>query len=267
MICKWCGSTKKASERICPACGRESPALSDCGGFYDIVPQATRVDTFTQIDAAEKSEDGPSISQNKKSYATHFFITLAALLLLLIASFVVFFSFDARISELMRQNQTPELSETEAAFRVAFSENGNSCACNLQKSCAFSYFLSDEQNNLARCYLDETLLWEAEMSAVKGDTREYHFFCDVREERLGEIKDVQFIWMIRSAEDEAWTELNPCNGVEISVDSEHTESTLALSDVWIREHLTEDAIELLCVIRYYTSNGGVLCIEFQISDA
>lgn len=27
-------------EAVCRRCGRETPALSDCGGFYDLAPQA-----------------------------------------------------------------------------------------------------------------------------------------------------------------------------------------------------------------------------------
>ncbi|MBE6924402.1 MAG: hypothetical protein E7466_04085 [Ruminococcaceae bacterium] len=37
MICKWCGGTVKAGDKKCARCGREIPALSDCGGFYGLV--------------------------------------------------------------------------------------------------------------------------------------------------------------------------------------------------------------------------------------
>lgn len=43
MICKWCGETLKAGAKTCKRCKREVPALSDCGGFYDLVPQAGAV--------------------------------------------------------------------------------------------------------------------------------------------------------------------------------------------------------------------------------
>lgn len=42
MICKWCGATADVTKGICTSCGRELPPLSDCGGFYDIVPEAVR---------------------------------------------------------------------------------------------------------------------------------------------------------------------------------------------------------------------------------
>lgn len=40
MICKWCGETLKSGAKTCKRCHREIPPLSDCGGFYDLVPQA-----------------------------------------------------------------------------------------------------------------------------------------------------------------------------------------------------------------------------------
>ncbi len=40
MFCKWCGGTLTPSEAKCKRCGRETGALSDCGGFYDLVPTA-----------------------------------------------------------------------------------------------------------------------------------------------------------------------------------------------------------------------------------
>ena len=36
MFCKWCGNTIKTTDKKCSSCGRETPPLSDCGGFYDL---------------------------------------------------------------------------------------------------------------------------------------------------------------------------------------------------------------------------------------
>lgn len=44
MICKWCGETLKTGDKTCKRCRREVPALSDCGGFYDLVPAAMPVE-------------------------------------------------------------------------------------------------------------------------------------------------------------------------------------------------------------------------------
>lgn len=40
MFCKWCGANISGSATVCDRCGRETPAMSDCGGFYDLVPKA-----------------------------------------------------------------------------------------------------------------------------------------------------------------------------------------------------------------------------------
>lgn len=37
MICKWCGAELTDTAGTCSRCGREVPAKSDCGGFYDMV--------------------------------------------------------------------------------------------------------------------------------------------------------------------------------------------------------------------------------------
>lgn len=36
MFCKWCGKTIQTTDTNCPNCGRQTPPLSDCGGFYNL---------------------------------------------------------------------------------------------------------------------------------------------------------------------------------------------------------------------------------------
>ena len=43
MFCKWCGANLTQSATVCDRCGRDLPAMSDCGGFYDLVPKAREV--------------------------------------------------------------------------------------------------------------------------------------------------------------------------------------------------------------------------------
>lgn len=43
------------SDTNCNRCGREIPALSDCGGFYDLVPQAKKSEEVPSIMASEPS--------------------------------------------------------------------------------------------------------------------------------------------------------------------------------------------------------------------
>ncbi len=42
MFCKWCGSSLSSSDTKCNRCGKDVPALSNCGGFYDLVPKARK---------------------------------------------------------------------------------------------------------------------------------------------------------------------------------------------------------------------------------
>lgn len=42
MFCKWCGADLSNSATKCTRCGQDVPAMSDCGGFYDLVPNAKR---------------------------------------------------------------------------------------------------------------------------------------------------------------------------------------------------------------------------------
>lgn len=43
MFCKWCGGNLTSYDTKCKRCGKEVPALSDCGGFYDLVPNAKKI--------------------------------------------------------------------------------------------------------------------------------------------------------------------------------------------------------------------------------
>lgn len=55
MFCKWCGGKLAPSDSKCKRCGREVPALSDCGGFYDLVPNA-RNNVEAQIGSSELTQ-------------------------------------------------------------------------------------------------------------------------------------------------------------------------------------------------------------------
>lgn len=45
MFCKWCGGDLSESAKKCSRCGRNVPALSECGGFYDLVPEGKKIFT------------------------------------------------------------------------------------------------------------------------------------------------------------------------------------------------------------------------------
>lgn len=43
MICKFCGAELSESAGKCKRCGNEIPAMSDCGGFYDLTSKGTKL--------------------------------------------------------------------------------------------------------------------------------------------------------------------------------------------------------------------------------
>ena len=53
MICKWCGAKNSLTDGKCARCHREWPELSDCGGFYDLVPKAERVSSARKSKTAK----------------------------------------------------------------------------------------------------------------------------------------------------------------------------------------------------------------------
>lgn len=61
MFCKWCGGNLASSDTKCKRCGREVSALSDCGGFYDLVPNAKNNVEVRQVPLAM-----PEIQETKK---------------------------------------------------------------------------------------------------------------------------------------------------------------------------------------------------------
>ena len=66
MFCKWCGGNLTPSDTKCKRCGKDIPALSDCGGFYDLIPNErkpveahTIANVFpaeTELDRCDESE-------------------------------------------------------------------------------------------------------------------------------------------------------------------------------------------------------------------
>ena len=93
MICKWCGATIDVTEGKCPDCGKAIPVLSDCGGFYDVVPKAIRpaVSQYKQ-ETCSNPKDGvnpvsppPRPQKKRRKHAVLPIVTLVLVLL-----FVVF---------------------------------------------------------------------------------------------------------------------------------------------------------------------------------
>lgn len=68
MFCKWCGADLPNTANKCTRCGKDIPAMSDCGGFFDLVPNAKRHSTEVPVSqltpkaypvSVEPSENNP----------------------------------------------------------------------------------------------------------------------------------------------------------------------------------------------------------------
>lgn len=62
MFCKFCGETLDPSQRKCRRCGREVPASTDCGGYYDVIKDLERrgitdSKTPTQVYVTQKAPE------------------------------------------------------------------------------------------------------------------------------------------------------------------------------------------------------------------
>ena len=68
MICKWCGANLTSTDNKCKRCGKDVPALSDCGGFYDLVPNARKAtEGYTEpVVVPEKPISPPQHSETPK---------------------------------------------------------------------------------------------------------------------------------------------------------------------------------------------------------
>lgn len=104
MICKWCGAPVDVTRGKCSACGRELPPLSDCGGFYNIVPGAARPEAqpcVQQTHSEPQSSTEPvSPPPRQKKRPVLPLVTLAVLLLVGVLSVVLFLSLGSRLDAL-----------------------------------------------------------------------------------------------------------------------------------------------------------------------
>lgn len=126
MICKWCGAKIREKDRSCPRCGQELPPLSECGGFYDLVPGARQgavppVNPVSPVPPVPPA-DGPTghypPRKKKKNYGTLWLCVWAVLLFAVIALSVKSCSLsheldalDDRLSKVEKQQKDAEDNE------------------------------------------------------------------------------------------------------------------------------------------------------------
>lgn len=94
MFCKWCGNTIQTTDKKCPSCGRETPPMSDCGGFYNLkhaasgqvnrLPESPHTDTIhKECPIVEKME--PKYARDRKAFKIHHTMTMVCFAFVLIA--------------------------------------------------------------------------------------------------------------------------------------------------------------------------------------
>ena len=112
MFCKNCGATITAADDKCPRCGFKAPSLSDCGGFYDLAPNAPKPAPVPQSAPAVTAAPAP-----KKSEGMGRWIVLSVLVLVILALQVVIFlklaDHENRLNNLFSMIEEAEEDQTE----------------------------------------------------------------------------------------------------------------------------------------------------------
>lgn len=88
MFCKWCGAQTGPGNQTCNRCGRKIPALSDCGGFYDLVPKAHR-QTETREESKNESAKSARRCKRGRMPVVILYVVAAALVLSVLLQAVV----------------------------------------------------------------------------------------------------------------------------------------------------------------------------------
>ncbi len=111
MFCKNCGATISVADEKCARCGFKAPSLSDCGGFYDLAPNAPRPAPAPQ---AAPSTPAPA---PRKSEGMGRWIILSILVLVILALQVVIFlklaDHENRLNNLFSMIEEAETKQTE----------------------------------------------------------------------------------------------------------------------------------------------------------
>lgn len=111
MICKWCGAKVERTDKKCRRCGKEAPAMSECGGFYP-PPKPAVVG-----DPRPAAPRYPAQPQQKKKSGSGLLVLVcalvAAVLLLSILSLMMTLTNSRKLEALSQKNSAPA-SATQA---------------------------------------------------------------------------------------------------------------------------------------------------------
>lgn len=114
MFCKWCGNSIQLTDKKCPTCGRETPPMSDCGGFYNLkhsndgptapTKEKVIVKEVPHCAAVEKME--AKYAKERKAAKKHHAITMSCFIVVLLAivcSALLVLSVNNQMDELKEQ--------------------------------------------------------------------------------------------------------------------------------------------------------------------
>ncbi len=147
MFCKWCGNTIRTTDRTCPSCGRETPPMSDCGGFYNLkhaggsvpapVPAPEQHKTVPKNAALERLE--AKYDKERKAARSHHVVMLVCFAVLILVNILLaigLLSVRNRIDDLERriryqtvatspreETMPPEAEETEVPATAVGTED------------------------------------------------------------------------------------------------------------------------------------------------
>ena len=95
MFCKWCGNTIRGTDQACPSCGRQTPAMADSGGFYNLKSLDTGTPPNSDLPPIphhpSQNEPAPQYIQTPKAARPHIWLTV--LLSILVVILLVFSMF------------------------------------------------------------------------------------------------------------------------------------------------------------------------------
>lgn len=114
MFCKWCGNGIQLTDKKCPNCGRETPPMSDCGGFYNLkhsndgptVPTKEKVVVKEVPHCAAVEKMDAKYVKERKAAKKHHAITMSCFIVILLAivcSALLILSVSNQLGELKEQ--------------------------------------------------------------------------------------------------------------------------------------------------------------------
>ncbi|MBQ9761546.1 MAG: hypothetical protein IJV82_00530 [Oscillospiraceae bacterium] len=123
MFCKNCGATISASDEKCARCGFQAPALSDCGGFYDLAPHAPKAAAPVMPKEPAPAPEAPRREVPAPARTSTLWIAVLGGLMLLILALQVLVLVKLADHENRIHNVSSNLSEMESIVNSSQPSN------------------------------------------------------------------------------------------------------------------------------------------------